>query len=55
MNSSKEILVTILVCLALGGLIGFVLGEKSMCEKDKDYAYSADFSKCIKIGKDNYK
>ncbi len=55
MNSAKEIIVTVLACLALGTLIGFFLGEKSMCERDKDYAYSAAFSKCIKIGKENYK
>jgi len=35
--------------------ISYEFGKKHMCEKDKDYVFSYDYSKCVKIGKENMK
>lgn len=48
MNSFKESLVIFLVSLAIGGVIGFVFGEKSMCNQVGGM-YSADFGRCFEI------
>lgn len=47
MNSLKESLVIFLVSLAIGGMIGFVFGEKSMCNQVGGY-YSNDYGQCVK-------
>lgn len=31
----------------------FELGKKNQCTQDKDYVFSYDYSKCIKIGKES--
>jgi hypothetical protein len=33
--------------------VSFEMGKKHQCEKDKDYVFSYDYSKCIKIGKES--
>ncbi len=35
--------------------ISYELGKKYQCQLDKDYVFSYDYSKCVKIGKENIK
>lgn len=48
MNSLKESILIFLASLAIGGMIGFVFGEKSMCNQVGGM-YSADFGRCFEI------
>lgn len=61
-NSDREIKMdsVIMFLMIIGGIacvafIGFEFGKKHQCQLGKDYVFSYDYSKCIKIGKESYK
>lgn len=50
----KLILTIMLTALTFGThYVSFELGKKYQCTLDKNYVYSMDYSKCIKVGKEN--
>jgi hypothetical protein len=48
MNSNKELLATAFLTLSLGFIIGFLFGEKSMCN-DLGGMYSNDYGRCFPV------
>ena len=48
MNSLKEIFITVIACMAVGVLIGFLIGERSMCNQ-LGGMYSNDYGRCFPV------
>jgi uncharacterized membrane protein YqgA involved in biofilm formation len=46
MNEFKEHLIIFLISIAVGGLIGFVFGEKSMCDR-LGGSFSNEYGLCV--------
>ena len=57
MSTPDKIFLTIMtiVTIFVFCLISYDLGQANMCEKDADYAWNREYSKCVKIGKGAYK
>lgn len=45
-------IVGMLACLSF---ISFEFGKKKQCELDKNYVFSYDYSRCLKVGSGNLK
>lgn len=50
-----KLILTIMILAFMFGThyAAFEMGKKHQCVQDKDYVFSFDYSKCIKIGKEN--
>lgn len=57
MSLADKIVFIVLISVALVAVlfITFEMGKKRQCELDRDYVFSYDYSKCIKIGAINIK
>lgn len=49
---------TVLALMMLALICGthyaaFEMGKREMCIKDKNYLWSFDYSRCVKVGKEN--
>ena len=53
MTDKLMITIMALAMIFLTHYAAFEFGRKNMCTQDKDYVFSYDYSKCIKIGKEN--
>jgi phosphoglucosamine mutase len=47
-DSLKEIFITVIACMAVGVLIGFLIGERSMCNQ-LGGMYSNDYGRCFPV------
>jgi hypothetical protein len=52
-----KLILTIMTLALICGthFVSYELGKKAMCTSDKNYAWSFDYGKCIKVGVENMK
>jgi len=55
MNDKIILTLMIISSIFTTHFISYEFGKKYQCQLDKDFVYSLDFSKCVRIGKENYK